>query len=327
MSDRHVHAWLLAMVRADCTPPGTALSPQEMASLLELADRHGVLPQVLAGLDATSLSAADRAAIDAAKAGLRMRLGGCMLLRMQLRQIADELLRQSLKAIVIKGATFADRLYADPSLRTFTDVDLLAPSDAFDGIHAAMLGLGYQTQKPAMKYADGYGEISFSRPAAGGNVELHWNVVNSPTLRRRVSVAYEDLQLLDGDQRSAGLPAMSPASMLLVAAVHGAASHGFDRLQLLVDVRQAVNGTAGPLDEGYLRSAIDRTGAGFALASALELTDRLLGVPACRELSGRLGLTRPAGLGLLLSRGVVLRCHARRDSFRRQMFRSMLKKK
>ena len=61
---------------------------------------------------------------------------------------------------------------------------------------------------------------------------------------------------------------------------------------------------------------------------ALALAYKMYREPACLDLMKRLGIGRRAWPGnLLLSRGVILRAHAVRDSFRRQLLREFLKRK
>jgi hypothetical protein len=224
--------------------------------------------------------------------------------------------------VVLKGTDFADRLYPRPSLRTFTDVDLLIPQSALEGSRQVMDRLGYRPTVVAMKYDLGYGEEVFHRPQrAAGQVEVHTDLVNSPSLRRGLSVTFEDLQLTPANP-----PHPSPAATILIAAVHGAASHSFDRLQLLVDLMQAVRKGASGAQEAWLKDAIARTGAATAVAMGLHLVYKLLGEVRCRQLAERLDLPPPTWVcRVALSRGVVLRGHAWRDSFRRQWFRRMLK--
>jgi hypothetical protein len=64
------------------------------------------------------------------------------------------------------------------------------------------------------------------------------------------------------------------------------------------------------------------------LATALALAYKMYDEPNCVNLMKRLGIERRAWPGnLLLTRGVVLRAHASRDSFRRQLLREFLKHK
>ncbi|MCK4602733.1 MAG: hypothetical protein KAU28_09715, partial [Phycisphaerae bacterium] len=65
----------------------------------------------------------------------------------------------------------------------------------------------------------------------------------------------------------------------------------------------------------------------LALAAALYLSDKILSSPACGELLRRLKLSGTGCLWkLLLARGVVIRAGASIDSFRRQIFRELLKR-
>jgi len=302
-----------------------------MKLLLDLADRHGVLPAVASNISRL----ADRGQVlwngdakaqalwESVPGMILQRTGLCLALRQQAGEIIQDFRQAALPVIVLKGYDFADRLYPHPSLRSFTDVDLLIPQSALAATRPRMEHLGYRPVVVAMKHPLGYGEEVWHRPQrSAGHVEVHTNLVNSPTLRRGVSVSFEDLQLTPADP----LPHPSPAGTILIAAVHGAASHSFDRLQPLVDLTLAVRQAAGGLDEAWLKDALARTGAAKAVAMGLWLAYKLLGESRCRELSQRLGLSRPPWLSrLALSRGVVLRGHARRDSLRRQWFRSTLK--
>jgi hypothetical protein len=302
-----------------------------MRRLLELADRHSILPAVASNLNRLAErghvlwngDSQARALWESVPSKILQRTGQSLALRQQAREIAQAFGQAGLPMIVLKGCDFADRLYPYPSLRTFTDVDLLIPPSALTATRPVMERLGYHPVVVAMKYPLGYGEEVWHRPQrSAGHVEVHTDLVNSPSLRRGLSVSFEDLQLVQADPQ----PHPSPAGTILIAAVHGAASHNFDRLQLLVDLMQAVRQASLGMDEAWLKDAIARTGAAKAVATGLWLAYKLLGEIRCRELAQRLGLSKPTWrCRLALSRGVILRGHAWRDSFRRQLFRSMLK--
>ena len=335
MLSNPTHNLLLALAdpRGPAETAGPAPSAAKLRWLLELADRHGVLAivmenfkQLAARQNGQSQSyQPEPAAWNWALEKMRLRTGLSLALRLQARELTAKMRAAGLPVVVLKGSDFADRLYAHPSLRPFTDVDLLIPEKVLAETRRVFDELGYQPVTVPMKHQTGYGEESWRRAGrAGGTVEIHWNLVNSPSLRRGVSVTYEDLQLEThrGDVRP------SAAATLLIAAVHGVASHGVDRLQLLGDLVQAVRGAAGLVDETWLVQAVSKTGAARAVATALALAHKVYGEPACRNLMRRLGIERKAWPGaLLLTRGVVLRAHAKRDSFRRQLLREFLKRK
>ena len=343
-----VGSWMVALADpcgAKRLLPGRPLSTCALAGLIELSDSHGVLPAVttnlrqvaqergagcVAGASRSEASAQEEldAALEEARQILRKRTAFCLLLRRQVDELAAAFGRRSVSIAVLKGADFADRLYPSAGLRTFRDVDLLVPPEALDEAGVMMQQLGYLPKATAMKYAAGYGEQSYSRQGQpGGVVEVHWNLVNSPTLRRGISAEFGDLQFVNTSADEGGLARPSPASLLLIAAVHAAASHCFDRLQLLCDVRQAARGAAGEIDVDWLAHAIRRTGSDLAVSTALGLTEKILGGDQCSQVRRRLDLSERSRLpSLLLTRGVVLRSHARIDSFRRCLFRAMLKR-
>ncbi len=321
-------------------------SAKSLKSLLDLADIHGVLPAVVTNLrsvacelgpdriirtkpNAPNAQETIEAALDDGQSRLRKRTVMCLLIRRQADELTEALSKMGIPVVVLKGPEFADRLYPGEHLRTFTDADLLVPRSAMDETDAIMRDLDYRPAPTAMKYNSSYGERKYSRKGTpGGTVEIHWNLVNSPSLRSGVSVEFEDLQFSQAHQDGRNVKRLSAGSLLLIAAVHAAASHCFDRLQLLYDICQASRGAAGEIDTVWLSEAIDRTGAGLSMRAALDLTGNILGERQCGQLLDRLAL----GGGFpwwraLLTRGVVLRGHAWIDSFRRNIFRAMLKKR
>ena len=340
-----VFSWLLAL--SDPAGPRAALPDRRLraanfAALCGLADRHGVLPSFLANLkqataeggpnrlvQSAGAAAADvtaRALADAERRLVRQ-TGLAMLLRGQAAELVAALAESGVPALVLKGTDFADRLYPRPGLRLFRDVDILISESARARTDLCLERLGYQATAASLKYASGYGQCGWRRPEAhGGTVEIHWDLVNSPSLRRAVSAPMEALQV-ERPASPGGLPRLSPASMLLAAAVHGATSHAFDRLQVLYDVTQAARGAAGPLDEAWLAAAAKRTGAAFAIEVALALAGEVVAEPQCGELLARLRLPRSTSLWKpVLTRGVVLRAHSPWDGLRRQAFRELLKR-
>ncbi|MHC4294099.1 MAG: nucleotidyltransferase domain-containing protein [Planctomycetota bacterium] len=349
MVPAHLDSWLIALsdpCGAGSGVPDRPLTKGAMRRLVTLADAHGVLAALVANLQqlanqggAEQILRANRSAGETAEQfqtilteaaeTLRQRAGLSLLIRSQLAELSGVFASRSIPCVVLKGSEFADRLYPDAAFRPFTDLDLLVPPDAVGEAEDAMRSLDYLPKATAMKYDAGYGERGFSRSSTpGAAVEIHWNLVNSPTLRKGISVSYNDLQFERRSSGEGGLDKLSASSLLLIAAVHAAVSHCFDRLQLLCDIRQAVRGAAGEIDTEWLSEAIGRTGSSLAMASALGLTGKILGEPRCRPLSEKLKLDRrSAAWKLLLTRGVVLRAHAGIDSFRRCLFRVMLKRR
>jgi len=310
---------------------GGPLRLEDIDRICGLAEWHGVLPAVLRNLSsAESKFAAEPPALVGLLDGWRGRsaqqAGLSLLLRALCAGIIKALSRSNVPHMVLKGPEFADRLYSDPALRPFTDLDLLVPRRSVAAAAAVMTDLGYVGQRAqGLKHEGGYGEQTFARPdQPGAKIEIHWNVVNSPALQKGVSVVFEDLQF-DGGEEMPVRP--SAASLLLIAAVHGATGHAFQRLQTLCDVRQAAAGAAGETDDDWLAGASARTGAARPLAVGLDLAAGVFGDSACERLARRFkrGL-RTHAARMLLTRAMVA-APPPLSRLRRQAFRQLLKRR
>ena len=253
---------------------------------------------------------------------LQRKVAFSMILRRQCDEIIQILHNHSIPAVVLKGQNFADRLYQPPSLRCFTDVDILIPYKNLNQIDSIMEKSGYKRKNSLRKYSEGYGQIAWQPiHKIMGTVEIHWNIVNSPTVRRGVSLTYEDLQFEHTDPQI-----LTPSAMLLVAAVHAATSHAFDRLMLLWDICQLCREKAGPLDIEYLSVHSRRTGAEKSLYMALSLGEKLLHVTACKLIAEKLQLNSHPMMRLIISPNLVLRQKGGLDALRRILFRELLKR-
>jgi Uncharacterised nucleotidyltransferase len=337
--------WLLAL--ADPENPGHPLPPQKLAAgdVLPLcfhAEMHGILPIVFKKVDRylrdepekllaqPDLSSQILTAIQPLQKRLAEKAAIVLFLDAELRKILASIHSRGAVAIPLKGLDFAMRLYRPPSARSYGDVDLLVRAGDRDCVSEIMSRLGYVSNAGPMKYdVSGYSEQAWEHPAmAGATVEVHYDLVNSPTLRRGVSVKFEDLPL---EQNPDGQLRATPAGLLIIAAVHGATGHGFDRLQHVCDVAQIVRHRAGPIDEPALRECISKTGAGFSVALALDLVARTFDEPAAAELLARLQPRWPQKLSrLLITPAMIARSQGTRRhgiSWRRQTLRQMLKRR
>ena len=113
-----------------------------------------------------------------------------------------------------------------------------------------------------------------------------------------------------------------------IAIVHGA-THGFERLQNVVDVYQAARALNGAEEERRFDGLMERTGARFAAIVGLDLAHRLSGEPRCRELARALGpVRRTAVARRLMSPATITSAMSgvrSLYSWRRQAFRALIK--
>jgi len=336
-----LHAWLLALSDPDGRRdmPRHPLAAGRWSGLCEIADYHGVLPAVAANARRAVTTHGVGRLIAGGNAGETMEqtLGEAkrrlidrsvlsLAIRGQTREILAAFRTAGGPVAVLKGADFADHLYPDPSLRPFRDLDLLVPQAAMEDAEETISRLGYVSSEPSMKYACGYGERRWIRPnRREGAVEIHWNLVNSPTIRRGVTLSWEDLAF-ETDAQDGMIRPTAP-SRLLIAAVHAAAGHGFDRLQPLYDICLASRRCEAPADVRRLSETAERIGAHLPLTASLALCRRLFEERACSRLQRAMSLPRRGVWSLLLTPRTVLRGHARLDSVKRQIFREMLKRR
>ena len=253
---------------------------------------------------------------------LRLQAAVQLLLRADLDRIRKEAAKRSVPIAVIKGPAAADDLYPSPELRVFTDLDLIVQPESYDAACSMLIEMDYEPIiEPSLRHQEPYGQTAFRSLRSGLDVrvELHQDLVNSPVLRRGVSVGYSDLTpAADGS--------LSLEAHLIVAAVHGATSHQFDRLKFLVDVWQIVRKGAEALDIDRLRDLAERTGAQQSLAMACWLTRTIFQCKLAEELTRRLNMNTPWLDRLLLAPAVVLPSRAWCKKMRKQAYRSRLKK-
>lgn len=327
--------------------PRKRLNAAQAIELWALARQHGVTGAVSARWNSICqragqeciVSVTDKQdiaalaqAIGAARADWFGFVASALFLRSRTCEVLAAFERQGISAIVIKGEDFADRLYRQPGLRPFRDIDLLLSPDDYRAANDMLPRLGFRASEADLKHSEGYGEISWtSTTPPEVSLETHWNLINSPAQRRQTSVTLAHLALAESTVNGRRSPRPTPASLLLMATVHAVLGHRFDRLQQLCDIRQICRGAAGSIDEAWLREAARETGATTALAAGLEVTSRLLGDADSAGLLQRLRLQRPHGIQAGVSRWLVgpqtlLHPEAPFSKFRRTLVREWMKR-
>lgn len=310
-----VAAWLMRLCDPDgCrVMPARRLEPSGLMRLLQLADEHAVTGATLDNIRRIEAAhgrsrivrestCRDAAVVVTARAAARDRwfdrVAHALLIRQRTATIVREFADVGVRAGLVKGEDFANRLYAPASLRPFRDIDLIVPQEQMPTAAAVMEALGFR-EAGCGRHAGEYGERTWDGPDQPlVRVDLHWNLINSPTQRNHSSLPYEAFPWApDTGHAGAGMLRTSPAGMLLVAAVHATLGHRFDRLQQLCDIRQICRGAAGPIDVEWLAEAAARHGVATAVAGALEVTARLLDdettADVRRRVAGRRATTVP----------------------------------
>lgn len=331
--------WLVALsdpLGRTSTPPHP-LRLADLPVLSDAASAHGILPSVARNLRAIASNGRGRdvvvgpdpqlliertsAALDERAVALT---GQSMLLLHHGRRICAALSQHSVPAAIVKGPLFADALYPHPSERSFTDIDILIPHSALPACDLILQELGFTVAPSPLHSGRDYGEYKWKLPGQPlVLVEVQTDLIHSPALRSGIRFQHSDLM-------AAGNGCSTDATVLLVlAAIHGAAGHQFERLQPVIDVLQAVRGAAGPIDVRRLMTAAEATGSRVAIQTALDLAADLFGEPSARSLADEFDPVPWRRVRRrLVSPQVVLRSQSRkggRDLWRRRALREMIR--
>ena len=312
--------------------PASATSG-DIDDLLHQAASHNVLPAFARNVEADAKGAphalfAQPSAAQASLATLRQQLrdtqitylARSMMLAETTRTLRARIEQAGLPAVGVKGLDFAEHGYGGLHLRAFSDVDLLVAPEAAAELAGIVTGLGFTAIAPSGK-RETYTERQFVRPDRRGGqelVEIHTDMVHVPKLRRNMSLTYSTYA---GD----ATPGVTMAGRLILAALHGATSHLFDRVQYVVDMM--VIARAG-VDARELAERCRQTGATVAVRTGLELVRRMFDCPEAAALLRALPASASIALtGRLISPASVLHAHGAQrghHSWRRQAYRWLL---
>jgi hypothetical protein len=217
-----------------------------------LADRDfdALLPRLVSnrviGLSASAASVGEFRVTDEQASRLHAAhadaMCACLHLEATLLDLAATFQARDIDIRVIKGPAAAHLDYADPTLRSFGDIDLLVRSDDFDEAARLLLGLGYGRAAPEPRpgFDRRFGKgAEFVLTADGTNVDLHRTFVLGPLgLQVRLDELWDGAEtFMLGGQK---LAALAPTQRLLAACYNAVVSDASPRLSTLRDVAQIV---------------------------------------------------------------------------------------
>lgn len=291
-------------------PPARRLAPQFAEELVDQAEAHGVLGALLKNFTGFENERGFAAAWQKARNHNRANAAFSALLARETDALMGEL--NDAGAIAVKGATFARNLYPTPSLRSFTDIDILAPDRALSRVGEVLTVRGFylaEIHKREFKW--------LSRDNDRVMVEVQTDLVHPDSLHDAISLSCETI---------AACP-YGPAALLIVAVMHGA-GHQYERLQHVVDICQAARALS-PAEESSFEEMVRATNGRLAAVSGLLLAGRLFDEPRCSDIARAIGSTKLRELAnRLLDWTVIMSSTDRRRAFfnwRRQAFRILLR--
>jgi Uncharacterised nucleotidyltransferase len=282
-----------------------ALQPGQIDFLIDLSIRHNVQLAVLKNL--IDLAKADLSqSPDAADAKARLQsLRGRRFAEVANNTVIANTAREvmakmdGLPLALVKGLDFAENAYKGVETRKFSDVDLLIDPSCEAEVNRRLTDLGYVLFEPKGKKIE-QSERQWTKRGANTGlslVEIHTDLVHDPKLRRKMTLTYE----LYASPANGGV---SNASRLVVAAVHGAASHLFGRLQYVIDGMMIARAGVDPHE---LRIRTQASGALLPLVTMLRLAGNIYECNASEALLASLGKTPAPRLeSLLISPQMVL---------------------
>ena len=197
-----------------------------------------------------------------------------------LSSVAHDVLANTSKSgipvVLVKGADFAETVYRGLQNRAFSDIDLLVRPQAEQALSALLASLGFISLPPRSSRV-AHTERQWIRSETNGAgilVEVHTDLVHAPELRRSQTLTYD----LYAAPASGGV---TPAARMILAALHGATSHLFGRLQYVVDGLMIAR---MEVDARELRERARECGAELPLATMLRLSAKLYDCEASRTL-------------------------------------------
>lgn len=250
----------------------------DWASLMVLAEEHGLIPPLYHAVAASTSSVAATGIQD-----LRLRYEAnarqSLWLTRELLRILEAFEAERIPALPYKGPVLAELLYGNVLSRQFADIDILIRPDHVPAAKSALRELGYTSPlhlTPAQErayFSSGY-EYSFESAHGPHLVELQWHILPrfyaidfqmEALFRRANPVGFSGTQVTT----------LSPEDTFLVLCAH-AAKHVWLQLSWLVDIVELARSQS--LDWEFIQQEARRLGMVRIVAVTFCLADRLFGV-------------------------------------------------
>jgi hypothetical protein len=260
-TSRAVERFLLDLVRVDADRERLLSTATHLPVELVLAEAtdHGVVGLLMEA--AQSAPQAWPAMTAASAEQWSSHVAWTMRLLVELREVVEALDAAGLAHVVLKGPVLGGPLYGDPLCRPSSDLDLLVHRADRERV-AEVLGLGVDVTAAD---ATGSGQVS-AHLRRGTPLDLHWEVVNDPAVRRATGL---DTATLLARRRTVTVSGTEVATLDPVDTVLHLVSHalvsGGHRLVWYADLDRALRAPALDLTELSRRAQDARLSTGLAL--------------------------------------------------------------
>jgi len=246
----------------------------------------------------------------------------------------SEFSRRRQKVVVLKGPALAERYYPEPWLRLFSDIDLMVPRSVIPEVQDTLHYLGYEPQDPDKERLclEEYGELTLTRryDPVPIKLELHWDFVNSRSLRSVAGVRARDFWGRAAPTSILGVPAfeLAPEDSVFGLVLHLAYNHQFHRLLSLVDICQILRRCGDEFDWDRLVNLAQKRNLKLAFSTTFRLAHGLFGLSIPGEVRPYFAPTRLYSKVAehLLGKQLLGSPSRPRGSLRRKLYREVLKR-
>lgn len=208
-----------------CEGWGTELGPDDWKMFITVARRQRILGVAACRINAEALATApdeEREQLQRARHGNRLRALNAFR---EVDRIVTAFAAEDMPCVPFKGADLARRVYPDPAMRPFEDLDLLLREQDLSKATRVMGDLGYAVPSsllPAGLVRTFHFHLPMVHARTGMFVELHWRLADRHTLR----VPHEDL--LEQARPERGSPRrVLPADIYVVYLCAHLGKHGY----------------------------------------------------------------------------------------------------
>jgi hypothetical protein len=211
---------------------------------------------------------------------------GMARLRARIAPVLAHLSAAGLDLLVLKGPAVAHAVYADPALRSFTDLDIMVRERDWEEVHRLLTALGFEqaegwpTPPPKPHPRAVVYETTYRSPDRGLLVEVHYDDLLNAGLRSRdIEGFWRRAARIDAGGMPIRTLALEDHLVHLCAHAH---FHGYSRVNWFTDLAMLVRDHAAHLDwQGIIRT-VRREEAEVPVYYSLIFLERLLGVAAPR---------------------------------------------
>jgi hypothetical protein len=300
-------SWLLVCLRAlgkrqPLPAPPAALDWQGLLELAEAESLRPALAHAVERLDGVPAEVRRRLALDLAAGA-----GRHLMMTRELAALAQHCAREGLDLIVLKGPVLADRVYPQPALRPFSDLDLLVRADDRFRADAVLRahGLRRVADDHSWEFDLAWDGATLYETPDGVRVDLHWALLTEPRFAwspDETGVWERSVPVMIGETMARGL---GREDHLLYLAAHLAVHHALTGLLHVWDVALLLERELHALDWEIVVARAASWRVSHALYFVLHAVRRTFAAPVPASALSALhpGGPRAALLAALVSRG------------------------